>query len=363
MSCSTIPFTLVMNRSVLHKSRQPDRASRVTIADIARRARVAKSSASYALNGRPGVGAATRQRVVDVAQAMGWRPNFAARALSVARANAVGLVLAQPAEMLGFNTFYLRFIAGLEGELSHHDLALLLRVVPNLEAEISVYQQWAAEQRVDGVIVVDLRVRDPRIPATERLHLPAVIVGRPEGGVTPAVWPDDEAAMMSAVGYLVLLGHRRLARVGQNPEFVYTRIRRAAFLRAVRKAGLAAEDCVDSKAHGEEATRALLRSVRPPTAIIYEDEGTAVSALAVAREMGVSIPHDLSIIGWDDSLLCQLVNPALTALHRDIFAYGEACARHLVSLIQGDQVGGAQGTVTSLVVRASTAAPRTVAVP
>jgi DNA-binding LacI/PurR family transcriptional regulator len=347
-----------MSQGAVRQGRQPDRTSRVTIADIARRARVAKSSASYALNGRPGVAAATRQRVVDVATAMGWRPNVAARALSAARANAVGLVLAQPAETLGFNTFYLRFIAGLEEELSRHDLSLLLRVVPTLEAEISVYQQWLAEQRVDGVIVVDLRVRDPRVAAMERLGLPGVVVGMLEEGVTPAVWPDDEAAMTSAVEYLVSLGHRRLARVGLNPEFVYTRIRRAAFLRAVRKAGLAAGDWIDSRAHGEAATRALLTSVRRPTAIIYEDEATAVAALAVAREMGVSIPHDLSIIGWDDSLLCQLVNPALTALHRDIVAYGEVCARHLVRLLEGDRIGGAQATVTSLVVRGSTAPPR-----
>src|ERR1700737_4973965 len=98
----------VMGPSALRKGTQHNRqtASRVTIADIARTAHVAKSSASYALNGRPGVADATRERVVAVAEAMGWRPNCAARALSAARANVVGLVLGQPNETLGFDTFH-----------------------------------------------------------------------------------------------------------------------------------------------------------------------------------------------------------------------------------------------------------------
>src|SRR2546426_698245 len=82
------------------------------------------------------------------------------RALSVARANAIGLVLAQPAEALTFDTFHLRFIAGLEQELSRHDLALLLRVVADPEAEATVHRRWSAERRVDGVILVNQRIHD-----------------------------------------------------------------------------------------------------------------------------------------------------------------------------------------------------------
>src|SRR5437870_5344905 len=101
-----------MSRSAVRKGMQHSRQrpSRVTIADIARTAQVAMSCASYALNGRPEVADSTRERVVAVAEAMGWRPNCAARALSAARANVVGLVLGQPTETLGYDTFHLRFI-------------------------------------------------------------------------------------------------------------------------------------------------------------------------------------------------------------------------------------------------------------
>jgi DNA-binding LacI/PurR family transcriptional regulator len=346
------------SRSALRKGTQHSRqsASRVTIADVARTAQVAKSSASYALNGRPGVANATRERVVAVAEAMGWRANSAARALSAARANAVGLVLGQPTDTFGFDTFHFRFIAGLEQELSRHDLALLLRVVTDPEAEVEVHRRWSAEHRVDGVIVFNRRIADPRPASLGRLGFPAIVVG-PPNGAPPAVWTDDEQAMAAAVEHLVSIGHRRIARVGGNPDFVHTKVRRAAFLVAARAAGLGAEDVMDSGMRGEEATRALLSSPRPPTAIIYEDDASAAAAVALARRLEVSIPRDLSIVGWDDSLLCELVHPPLTALHRDIFRYGALCARQLVRVIGGEQPGHLQGTETNLVVRGSTGPP------
>ncbi len=332
------------------------RASRVTIADIARTAQVAKSSASYALNGRPGVADATRERVVAVAEAMGWRPNCAARALSAARANAVGLVVAQSPEMLGFDTFLLRFIAGLEQELSRHDLALLLRVVADPEAEVEVHRRWSAEHRVDGVIVFNQRVVDPRPFELDRMGLPSIVVGAPNG-TTPAVWSDDEAAMAAAVEHLVSKGHRRIARVGGNPDYLYTQLRRAAFFAAARAALLDPADVIDSALRGEAATRELLGSARPPTGIVYEDDASAAAAVAIARQLGCSIPEDLSIVGWDDSLLCELVQPPLTALHRDIFRYGGLSARHLVMVIEGRQPGDLLGTETRLMVRGSTGPP------
>jgi DNA-binding LacI/PurR family transcriptional regulator len=240
-----------MGPGALRKGTQHSRqrASRVTIADIARTAQVAKSSASYALNGRPGVAPATRERVVAVAEAMGWRANCAARALSAARANAVGLVLPQPAEKLSFDSFLLRFIAGLEQELSRQDVALMLRVVTDLEEEVEVHRRWSAEHRVDGVMVFNQRTADPRAAALDGMGLPAIVVGAPDG-VTPAVWSDDEAAMAAAVEHLVSIGHRRIGRVGGNPDFLYTQVRRAAFLATARAAALDPEDMMDSGLRG-----------------------------------------------------------------------------------------------------------------
>jgi len=212
---------------------------RVTIADIALRAGVSKGAVSYALNGRPGISEVTRQRILKIADDLGWYPNSAARALSGARAGACGLVLARPARTLAFETFFMELIAGIEMELSSRSVGLTLQVVHDLEAEMAVYRRWWAERRVDGVLVVDPRLDDPRIEQIEKLGLPAVIIGGPEGtGNLSAVWSDDAGAVVDVVRYLARLGHQRIARVAGVPEFLSTEARTEAYLATMAELSL-----------------------------------------------------------------------------------------------------------------------------
>ncbi|TCO49117.1 regulatory LacI family protein [Kribbella antiqua] len=155
---------------------------RVTIKEIARRAGVSKGAVSYALNNQPGVSEATRARVLRVAEELEWVSNRAARALSAARSETFGLVLARTAKTLTEEPFYMGFVGGVESVLAGRSYALALQVVSDLAEELSTYRKWAAERRVDGVIVVDLRVDDPRIPLLRKLGLPAVLVGDPAAG-------------------------------------------------------------------------------------------------------------------------------------------------------------------------------------
>jgi DNA-binding LacI/PurR family transcriptional regulator len=332
---------------------------RPTIADIAKRAGVSTGAVSYALNGQPGVSAATRQRILAIADEIGWRPNIAARALSVSRAQAVGLVIARPARTLGVEPFFMRFIAGLEGELSARHSGLLLQVVPDHEAAVEAIRQWWAERRVDGVILTDLWSSDIRVPVLDSLRIPGVLVGRPQRlTALPGVWSDDGSAVAAAVDYLVTLGHRRLARVAGPRVLDHTQVRTEAFQRATRRHRLPpAEVLVTdySWEAGARATRTLLTQEDRPTAISYDNDVMAVAALSVAREMGVAVPAELSIVAGDDSQLCVLVHPALTALSRDIVDYGAQAARTLLDLIDGKEVSSYQVPTAHLVPRASTA--------
>ena len=187
---------------------QPARgARRVTISDIAARAGVSKGAVSYALNGRPGVSDTTRERILAIAGELGWYPNRAARALSVERADACGLVLARPAKALALEPFFMEFIAGVESALSARSIALTIQLVESIEDEIEVYRRWFGERRVDGVLVADLRVHDPRVDELVRLGLPAVIVGGPvKNHALPAVWHDEAAVVVEAVRYVAALG-------------------------------------------------------------------------------------------------------------------------------------------------------------
>ncbi|KQV13295.1 MULTISPECIES: LacI family DNA-binding transcriptional regulator [unclassified Kitasatospora] len=333
---------------------------RVTIAEIAERAGVSIGAVSYALNGRPGVSEETRKRIVDIADEIGWRPSVAAKSLSGSRAHSVGLIIARPADTLGVEPFFMRFIAGLERELSGQRIALLLQVVEDHRAAIEAMRLCWAERRIDGIVLTDLYAEDTRIPVIEELRIPAVLAGRPRTDARlGAVWTDDKAAVDASVDYLVALGHRRIARVAGLPALDHTQVRIAAFREAVLRHGLSEPQVVETDYTAEEgaqATRALLSRRDRPTAILFDNDVMALAAINVAQEMGIAVPGELSIVAGDDSQLCVLVRPALTALSWDIQAYGLHTAQVLLDMIDGRPPRSHQENTARLVVRGSTAA-------
>ncbi|HEY3556204.1 MAG TPA: LacI family DNA-binding transcriptional regulator [Kribbella sp.] len=310
--------------------------SRVTIKEIARRSGVSQGAVSYALNNRPGVSAATRARVLRVAAELEWVPNRAARQLSAARSETFGLVLARTPQTLIEEPYFMGFVGGVESVLSEHSYALALQVVADLDEELATYRKWAAERRVDGVLVVDLRVGDPRIPVLRKLGLPAVLVGDPalaEG--MPCVFTDSTAAMNAALEHVASLGHRVIARIAGPPAFGDVWIRDQAFGAAVRRLGLTAstQHTDYSAAQGAAATHQALAA--RPTAIVYDNDLMAVAGLAVIQALGLRIPDDITLVAWDDSPLCRITHPTLTALSHNVVGYGAEATRRLFDVLAG----------------------------
>ncbi|WP_262001918.1 LacI family DNA-binding transcriptional regulator [Microbacterium sp. Mcb102] len=333
------------------------RARRVTIADVAREAQTSTASVSYALNGRPGISEATRERVLEVAARLGWSPASAARALAGAGADTIGLVLTKDPRDLSVEPFYMQFIAGVESALTVRSRGLLLEVAADADAEVEAIRRWRRSRRVDGVLLTDLRPHDQRIAVVREAGVPAVAVGDPSAaaGLT-TVWTDDAAAMRQAVDHLAALGHRRITRVAAPRRYAYTAIRDDAFDQAARACGLD-HDIVRSDLSedaGAVATRAVLSSPRPPTGLIFDNDIMAVAALTTAHQRGLSVPGDVSIIAWDDSLLCRLVTPGLTALSHDVVALGAEAARRLLDVIDGAEPAVYQEATPMLQIRAST---------
>ncbi|WP_245966550.1 LacI family DNA-binding transcriptional regulator [Sphaerisporangium album] len=332
----------------------------MTISDIAKRAGVSIGAVSFALNDRPGVSSETRRRILAIADEMGWRPSAAARGLSESRAHTVGLVIARSADTLGVEPFFMKFIAGLESELSISRTALLLQVVPDHQRAIEAISGWWAERRIDGVIVTDLWTGDARLPKLRAMNIPAVLVGRPHPGIDlPAVWSDDAAAVTETVDHLVGLGHRRIARVAGLPALEHTQVRTAAFHTALARHDLRPAAVVDTDytwAAGAKATQELLSAGPRPTAITFDNDVMATAGLSVARKLGVSVPAELSIVAGDDSQLCEMVFPSLTALSRDIPLYGVNTARTLLAHLDGAPARSFQDATPFLLPRESTAA-------
>ncbi|GAA1364326.1 LacI family DNA-binding transcriptional regulator [Streptomyces beijiangensis] len=339
---------------------------RPTIKDIARRAGVSESAVSFALNGRPGVSQGTRDRIRRMAEELGWEPNSAARALSGERSGCVGLVLARPARTLGVESFFLQLVSGVQEVLADRKVALLFQVVEDIETECAVYRRWWAEKRVDGVLVVDPRAHDPRPELLASLDLPAVVIGAPAPGEdTPhvsSVWADDTAAMASVLAHLHELGHRRIVHVAGMPGLAHTERRIRSLRTEAARLGFDGSRSVTtdySDAEGAEATRRILDEPDPPTAIVFDNDVMAVAGSAVAAERGIPVPGRLSIVAWDDSALCRVIHPRLTALVRDTSGFGRLAAQELLDRLDGGPVRSIQAELPHLEPRESTGPPAT----
>jgi DNA-binding LacI/PurR family transcriptional regulator len=330
---------------------------RPTIADIAKAAGVSKGAVSYALNGRPGVSEPTRRRIMDIAERVGWAPSSAARALSDGRSGAIGLIVDRPASVLGVEPYFMQMISGIQAALGDGPPALLLQMADDRVTELAIYRRWWAERRVDGVLLVDLRDDDPRVDLIREIGVPAVVIGGPEGrGGLPCVWADDELAMTDVLGYLAVLGHRRVVRIAGPADLVHTRSRSLAFTTNARRLGLVARSVhTDYSADAAAAAvRRLLVGQDAPTALVFDNDVMAVAALGVAQELGRSVPEQLSLVAWDDSALCQVVRPALTAVRRPIAQHGAAAVTVLLEMLQGGPGRDVRVDDPVLVPRAST---------
>ncbi|WP_030389396.1 LacI family DNA-binding transcriptional regulator [Streptomyces sp. NRRL S-241] len=347
-------------------------ARRPTIKDIARQAGVSESAVSFALNDRPGVSQDTRARIRRVAEELGWQPNSAARALSGERSGAVGLVLARPAHTLGVESFFLQLVSGIQEVLSAARTALLFQVVEDIDAECAVYRRWWAERRVDGVLVVDPRTNDPRPALLEQLALPAVTIGEAAPTDDSGSGSGSGAGAVAGSGggagvgvgrdHLHELGHRRITHIAGLPGLAHT-VRRMESLRTeAARRGLGPDQVRSvvtdySDAEGAAATRRVLAEPLPPTALVYDNDVMAVAGSAVAAELGIPVPARLSIVAWDDSALCRVTHPRLTALVRDTAGFGRLAAEELLAVLAGSPPGIRISEQPRLEPRESTAPP------
>ena len=316
---------------------------RPTIDDVAARAGVSAAAVSFAMNGRPGVGDETRQRILAAAEELGWHPSAQARGLAQARARAIGLLLARPLEQLEVDPFFVRFLAGIERTLARTDHALVLRVSDE-PADLDAYERLSG--RVDGFLLCDVELEDPRF---ELIKLPAVVAGHP---VSPCPFPfvETEHARGAAevVEHLVALGHRRIGFCGASERLEHVQARMIVWREALAAAGLEPGPV----AYGDATP--FLGEV---TAIVFASDLLAAAGLAAARERGLDVPRELSIAGFDDSPLAALASPPLTSVRVDYAEFGEAAAAALLAAIAGETPPAFRGSPPQLVVRASTGPP------
>ncbi|MFF1571189.1 LacI family DNA-binding transcriptional regulator [Leifsonia sp. NPDC058292] len=330
---------------------------RVTIVDVANKAGVAISSVSSALNGRPGVSDVTRERIIRIAAELGFVPSLRGKSLSGRRAYTVGLVLHRDPDVLELDPFFGGFIGGIEDAIDARGYALVLQITAESDQVLQRYEKFAADRRVDGVLVNDLEIDDPRIPLIGKLGLPAVAINPGADFPIPAVRQDPDAGIRATVRHLVEHGHRRVAYVTGRPDMIHSAQRENAWLSAMREFGLAPGPIVPGDftyLAGTSAATSLLALSEPPTAVVCANDLSAIGLIAQAQHLGVDVPGELSVAGFDDIRLGTYVRPSLTTVHTSPRELGRESGRMLIDLIDDGAVDDVRISDAGFIARDST---------
>ncbi len=335
------------------------RRERVTIGDLADRLGISKASVSYALNGRPGVGAETRRRVLELAEEVGFHASSAAVALSASRTGTIGIVVARDPQVITAEGFYMRTLFGVEQYLNEADGALLLRLTGENGEDLEVYRRWSRQGRVDGFLLFDEHEHDPRVALLRSMGMPCVVVTSidREIGVGRLVTPELETVTLM-LDHLGSLGHTGIGHVSGPMGYLHERLRAELLTREAQARDMRMTHVEGSYGYESAvvASRSLLgrRAEDRPTALILGNDIMATAALRTANDLGVPVPDELSIVAWDDSVLCDVARPRLTAIDHGLMARARIATELLFELIRGSGPLRRVAPVGTLLVRDST---------
>ncbi len=325
---------------------------------------LSQTTVSRALNGYPEVNEETRRRVVDAAKRHGYRPNPSARRLATGKTGMIGYVL-PTGSAVDIDPHFVEFLSGLGDYARAHELDLVLSPADAEEQE-TTYRRIVANKQVDAVYVSSPRPQDSRVALLDTLGLPFLVHGRSDGFDFdyPYLDIDNEGAFHEATRLMIQLGHRRIALINGDDRETFAIHRARGVRRALAGSGLALPDdqvssTVMTEENGYRAARRVLEGSNAPTAILCSSLIMALGIVRAVRELGLTIPGDLSLIAHDDVfswLKPENFSVPLSTTRSSIRAAGARVAERLIARLSGLE-DGARGEVwpVDLVVRGSIA--------
>jgi LacI family transcriptional regulator len=340
---------------------------RITIRELARLSGVSVGTVSRALNGYADVRSETRERIMRLAQELDYTPAAAARSLVTQRSHVIGVFLETGEGHPDLqHPFFHEVLGGLKQSVGAQgfDLLLFASERPGNGYGPHSYLKRTRHHAVDGVALIGLDPEDQEVRRLVRAEVPCVGIDMDlEGPNTEVVMSDNVSGAEAAVRHLHGLGHRRIATITGMLESRPGIDRLRGYRAAAQALGLAYRD--EYVAYGDfyaesgrEATERLLALPDPPTAIFAAADLMAIGAIRAAAEVGLRVPEDLSVVGFDDIQLAPHVNPPLTTVRQDKLGLGGAAGDALVARIAGDAGRASLRRLpVELVVRGSTAPP------
>lgn len=330
---------------------------RLTLDDIAKLAGVSRATVSRVVNGYPHIKPEVRERVQTIIEKTDFQLNGIARSLASSRSGIIGLIIPSAPRMVFSDPFFPALIHGITQIINRNNLTLSLFLFHSHDEERRTIRSILNTGLVDGLIITADRKEESFVPQIAQHGLPFVLIGRPStNSVTSYVDTDNVAGGYVATQHLIKLGHRRIAMVGTNTNTAGDD-RMAGYLRALNEYGIVLDPALMafgdfSLQSGYEAMKAILPA-QPDAAFVVSDT-MALGAIRAIREVGLRVPEDIALVGFDDLVPVQQVDPPLTTVRHPIEQLG-IIAVEMLNKILADEGERPAPTIlpVSLIIRAS----------
>ena len=312
----------------------------VSASDVAKAAGVSRTTVSFVLNNTPGknISEGTRQRVLSAAEQLGYTPNEAARSLALSKRRVVGLLICHTQHVYT-DAFIMRVIEGMSLAVNRARIRLVVQPITLKDAD---YLQIAERLELDGMVLINAHDNDPGLEGLVNARFPAVAMDYlPEVDISQ-VYVNGHDAAERAVNYLIELGHRDIAMITHaRPVYAAARQRTEGYRRALDAHGIEFNPELlrigdFSEESGYRGMAELLDSAKPPTAVFAGNDVIAYGAIDAANDRGISIPDQLSLVGYDDDYLSRYMNPPLTTVVMPAAGMGSTAVNTLVDLLDGE---------------------------
>jgi DNA-binding LacI/PurR family transcriptional regulator len=331
-----------------------------TLREVADAAGVSIGTTSMALSGNRLVASGTRERINRLAQQMGYEPNHVARSLRARRLNALGIVIPHSSAHVFSHPYFMEVLRGVCEVASDRGFTVTISVSQAEDSTGEAYRKILESRRVDGVIIASASLNDPNLASLARSGYHAVMIGRyPLDPTLDAIGVDDRRGGWAATNHLLGHGHKLVAHVSGPAGHLSAIDRVEGYRDALGEHDVAyhADLVVEgdySTASGYAAGLQLLRRKDRPTGVFAANDEMAFGLMQAARELGMEVPGELALVGFDDLQLASVMRPALTTIRQPIARLGAEAAARLIDLVLGTSNDRQQILrATELVVRES----------
>lgn len=313
----------------------------VTIKDVAALAGVSPSTVSRTCKNNPSISNETKEKVRKAMLELGYEPNFQASNLASQNSRTIGIILPASAREVYENSFYLEAVRGVSHYCNQKQYMTTIVTGQDEDEILQAVRSMSRSGKVDAFIVLYSRKDDPVIDYLFNEGLLYSLIGKATQYTNQSIYIDNDnlLAGQEATEYLYQLGHRRIAYLGSDSNLIFSADRKSGYQLALTKHGLLMrpEYCVEvanvSQNNTEEISALLLQS-EPPTAIVVSDDILAVSLERVCLQNKLSIPEDLSIISFNNSLFARLTSPQLTSIDINSCQLGIEAASQIINHIE-----------------------------